>query len=180
VTIPNIDFINAGALDKGGQLVVKVESSSYNTTSLRDAMIKSAALTAQKGSEGAHSCYDQPYASVFKRKLPFSLSRSRLFARYLKRDRPEATEQQAHFCNTASFAGVQYFSPEWRQAKNPGAQAFIDANWAFKVGPGGSFECDFIEALQAGLAVFAPEFAGADLALEPEVNAFCEQVFNNR
>ena len=87
-------------------------------------------------------------------------------------------EHEILLCNTAAFAGVQYYSPEWRRAKEPGAQAWIDANWEFKVEPGGDFICDFIEAIEIGITALAPEFVAADIAALPEVQAFCEEAFN--
>ena len=180
VKIPKIDYINGDTLDKAGQLVVKVESSSYNTTSLRDAMIKSAALTAQKGSEGSKSCSNHTYHALVKRDTPSSwLSSPRDRLAGYKRDRPQEVKHDALLCKTAAFAGVQYFSPEWRLAEHAGAQSWIDANWEFKVEPGGDFLCDFLEAIEIGITALAPEFVAADVAALPEVQALCEQAFNN-
>lgn len=141
-------------------------------------MIKSAALTAQKGSEQSSSCSNQTYTTLVKRGLrPLSRvygSRGALFAR----DRPEHIQNQGTFCNTAAFAGVGYFSAEWRKAQNPGAEAYIDATWEFQAEPGGDFLCDFIEDLEVGLAVLAPELVAGDLASIPEVQAFCGGAFD--
>ncbi|KIX06948.1 uncharacterized protein Z518_04924 [Rhinocladiella mackenziei CBS 650.93] len=57
VTIPNTDFVSDESLDSDGELVIKAAASSYNSTALRDAMIKSA----QKGSKQPSSCYNQSY-----------------------------------------------------------------------------------------------------------------------
>jgi hypothetical protein len=180
VTVSNVEYVSAGSLDRNGELVIKVAASSYNSTTLRNAMIKSAALTAQKGSEKPSSCSNQTYTTILKRdELPPSRifgRRSSLFAGYA-RDRPEPVEQNGVFCNTAAFAGVGYFSPEWRKAQNPGAEAYIDATWEFQAEPGGNFLCDFIKDLEVGLAVVAPEFAAGDLALVPEIQAFCDGTF---
>ncbi len=44
--IKGIDYVDSSDFLAQGQLVVKVATSGYNVTSLRDAMINSAALTA--------------------------------------------------------------------------------------------------------------------------------------
>ncbi|KIW91231.1 uncharacterized protein Z519_08127 [Cladophialophora bantiana CBS 173.52] len=130
----SVQYVSAGSLDSNGELVIKVAASSYNSTTLRDAMIKSAALTAQKGSEQQSSCSNQTYTTLVKRDVPppsrIYGKRSSLFAGYA-RGRPEPVEQKGVFCNTAAFAGVGYFSAEWRKAQNPGAEAYIDATWEF-------------------------------------------------
>lgn len=181
VTVSNVEYVSAGSLDSNGELVIKVAASSYNSTTLRDAMIKSAALTAQRGSEQQSSCSNQTYTTIWKRDAPppsrIYGRRSSLFVGY-PRDRPEPVEQKGVFCNTAAFAGVGYFSAEWRKVQNPGAEAYIDATWEFQAEPGGDFLCDFIEDLEVGLAVLAPEFAAGDLALAPEVQAFCGGTFD--
>lgn len=178
VVVHDIEYVNAGSLDTEGELVIKVAASSYNSTTLRDAMIKSAALTAQKGSEQLSSCSNQTYTTLVKRdERPLSRvygSRAGLFAR----DRPEPVQGKGVFCNTAAFAGVGYFSAEWRTAQNLGAEAYIDAMWEFQAEPSGDFFCDFIEDLEIGLAVVAPEFAVGDLVSMPEVQAFCGGTFD--
>ncbi|KIW88013.1 uncharacterized protein Z519_11123 [Cladophialophora bantiana CBS 173.52] len=176
VAIQDIEYVSADSLDTGGELVIKVAASSYNTTSLRDAMIKSAAVTAQKVSEKPSSCSNQTYITQQKRGV--GLPPSRVFGRkaldnLFQRDRPEAVVEHSLLCHTNSFAGVGYFSPQWRQAQFPGAEAYIDATWEFQAAPGGDFLCDFIEDLEIGLAVIAPEFALQDVATVPEVQAFC-------
>lgn len=176
VTVPNIEYVSDESLDSDGELVIKVAASLYNSTTLRDAMIKSAALTAQKGSEQTSSCSNQTYTTLMKRdRRPLSRIYGRMsgaFAGYI-RDRPEPVVQKGLFCNTAAFAGVGYFSAEWRQQQQPGAEAYIDATWDFQAAPGGDFLCDFIEDLEVGLAVVAPEFVAGDLATVPEIQAFC-------
>ncbi|KIW89865.1 uncharacterized protein Z519_09294 [Cladophialophora bantiana CBS 173.52] len=176
ITIPNIEYVSADSLDTGGELVIKVASSSYNSTTLRNAMIKSAALTAQTGSEKPSSCSNQTYVTFVKRDKFNDLPLSRLFGggkTLHVRDHPEPVTEHTLLCHTASFAGVGYFSPQWRQAKLPGAEAYIDATWEFQAAGGGDFFCDFIEDLEVGLAVIAPEFAFEDVASVPEVQAFC-------
>ena len=90
----------------------------------------------------------------------------------------EPVQGKGVFCNTAAFAGVGYFSAGWRKAQNPGAEAYIDATWEFQAASGGDFLCDFIEDLEIGLAVVAPEFAAGDLPSMPEVQAFCGGTFD--
>ena len=71
VTINDIDYVDGRSLAQG-ELVVRVDSSQYNATSLRDAMIKSAALTAQNSAQGKN-CYDVPYTveNLRRRDLPY-------------------------------------------------------------------------------------------------------------
>jgi len=56
VSISGIDYIQSDGTLGEGELVVSVQASSYNETKLRDAMIKSAALTA-KASANSTNCY---------------------------------------------------------------------------------------------------------------------------
>lgn len=181
VKIPHIQYINSGRLDDNGELEIKVQASSYNSTSLRDAIIKSAALTAQKGSELRNSCSNKTYTVIFERDL---LPPSRIWSRRSSlpptfvRDRPDPIQTQGVFCNTTAFAGVGYFSPEWRQAQNPGAEAYIDATWEFQREAGGDLLCDivrdFIDDLEIAVAAIAPEFVAGDAALAPDVQAFID------
>lgn len=177
VTVSKIEYVSAGSLDSNGRLEIKVAASSYNSTTLRDAMIKSAALTAQKGSEQQSSCSNQTYTTYVKRDVP-PPPPSRIFGRRSAFFQPEPVEHKGLFCNTASFAGVGYFGAEWRKAQHPGAEAYIDATWDFQADPTGDFLCDFIEDLEVGLAVVAPEFVAGDLALVPEIQAFCGGTFD--
>lgn len=172
VVIGGIDFVDLGFLDKGGELVVKVESSSYNQTSLQDAMIDSAALTAQNSAQGSTNCYQATYEveELGKRDIQpwFSFARwSDSFRRWLspssadtfeKRDHPYAEEEHATWCNAASFAGVQYYAQNWRDAADPGPTDYIDVSWDFQVGPGGDFACEFLQDLITALATIQPEF----------------------
>lgn len=181
VAIPEIEYVSAGSLNTDGELVIKVAASAYNTTALRDAMIKSAALTAQKGSVQNSSCSTQSYTTLIKKRheLPSPLSRIygrrflSSFSGLFTRDRPEPTTHSSLFCHTSAFAGVGYFSTDWRRAAKPGAEAYIDATWEFERAPGGDFLCDLIEDLEVALAVVAPEFAPQDLATIPEIQAYC-------
>lgn len=152
-------------MNKGGELIVKVESSAYNVTSLRDAMINTAALTAQHSSQNQKNCYTASYATglvKYKRDyIPF-WTPARRWLGLGNRESAGALEghESATWCNIASFAGVQYYDRYWRLAPNPGSTDYIDASWSFSTGPGGSFACEFIQDLIDALGVIQPEFVG--------------------
>lgn len=176
VTVKGIDYVDAGFLSTGGELLISVESSQYNLTSLRDAMIKSAALTAQNAAKDKN-CYTQRYdVESLKARDGLSSSSSsswwppRLFAR----DRPYAVQEEGTFCNTVGFAGVNYYDPYWRVQASPGATDWIDARWSFHVGPGGDFACELLQDLVDAFAVVEPEFAVGDIELGKAVDVLCE------
>jgi hypothetical protein len=175
VTIGDIVYVSEDNLQNDGELVVKVEASSYNLTSLRDAMIKSAALTAQKASLSSSNCYNQTYEVMqAKRDLPLLSFGSKLRGR----DHPYLTESQQVLCNSVSFAAVNYYSQYWRVEPQPGASDFIFANWNFQVAPGGDFLCNFLDGLIEGLAVIQPEFTVEGTELGDAINAICGDVEN--
>ncbi len=169
VTIKHIDYVDPvdGTLAQG-ELDVQVRSSSYNVISLRDAMTQAAALTAQN-SPNCSNCCDATYVVLGKRKRWGSAPLSSLPRRWLslgdselgapgitdaenglsRRNMimPENTPEKMQLCNAAGFAGVQYYSPFWRTAENPGSTDWIDAEWEFKVGMDGLLQFDFIAGL---------------------------------
>jgi len=174
VTIQNIPYRDpgAGSLEQG-ELQVKVKASQYNATSLRNAMIDSAALTAMKSATGKN-CYEQEYTieSFRKRGLVSGLRQSLGLE---KRDHPLPTHQHMTMCMASSFAGVQYKPPFWRKAQDPATTVmWIDTEWDFHIPPGGDFDCAFIQDLIEGLAVIAPEFTAQEMQLGEAVGAFCE------
>ena len=170
------------ALGEDGELVVEVEASSYNVTSLRDAMIKSAATTAQNSAAGKN-CFDQKYTvEELRKRGPFDswLSPLHNTRRWLgsklgleARDHPCPVIESMTMCNVGGFAGVQYYDPYWRLAPEPGPSDFIDASWSFKV-INSAFECEFIEGLMDALAVIQPEFTVEDVELGEAIAAACE------
>lgn len=64
VAIGNIPYVRDEYLAKDGDLLVTVESSKYNVTSIRNAMIMAAAAAAQQAAVGKN-CYDQEYLVGF-------------------------------------------------------------------------------------------------------------------
>lgn len=158
VTVQGVPYVDGGFLEMG-ELVISVESSQYNVTSLRDAMIQSAALTAQSAATGKN-CYDQKY-NVESLKA--------------RADIPLPYPEHATWCNTVGFAGVNYYNPYWRVQQSPGATDWIDARWSFSTGPGGSFTCGLLEGLIDAFAIVAPEFAVGDIELGDAVDLVCEQ-----
>lgn len=170
VTIGGIDYVEDDVLQRDGKFIVKVASSSYNYTSLRDAMINSAATTAQYSAAGKN-CYNMSYVQyeVKKRDIESSFP---LVERVGVGDEPIKLDM--YVCNAGAFAGVQYFDRYWRDQLNPGASDYLDVEFSFQVGPGGKFQCDFIQALTDALAVVEPEFAVEDVALGEELQAICQ------
>lgn len=148
VPIKKIDYVSHDYLNQG-ELVVSVQSSSYNTTKLRDAMIKSAALTAQSSANGTN-CYEAVHEVCG--------------------DRPPCAPETITLCNAAGFAGVQYYD-----GRKTGAAMWLDAFWEFEVDTGGAFICEmFLEALDALLITVAPEFAVGDTMIGDVLLSACE------
>ncbi|KAI9759840.1 MAG: hypothetical protein M4579_002047 [Chaenotheca gracillima] len=182
VAIPDIDYVEGGFLATDGELVVQVDSSAYNVTSLRSAMIHSAALSAKNSAQGKN-CYDQSYeVESLKKRDTSSLGRFRDWTAskigLVERDHPYPQQEHQTMCNVAEFAGVQYYSQFWRLAPEPGATDYIDARWSFHTGPGGDFACDFLEALADALVVVAPEFAVGEVELGEAVGTVCRDSMN--
>ena len=79
------------------------------------------------------------------------------------------------FCNSVSFAAINYYSEFWRVAPGPGSTNYIFANWEFGVGPGGQFLCDFLQDLADDLVAIAPEFAIGDVELGEAIQTICAE-----
>ncbi|KAI0839756.1 hypothetical protein F5Y06DRAFT_286224 [Hypoxylon sp. FL0890] len=170
VTIDGIPYVDSGALNQKGELVVSVESSKYNESSIRNALIKSAAAAAQHAATGKN-CYEQTYTvEVLKRSwLPSWVPR------FLRRDHPFAETEKTTFCNTVGFAGPHYYNPWWRVAPNPGATDYIDAHWEFEKPGGGEFACSVLQGLVKSFAFLQPEFAVGDIDLAEAIHILCEK-----
>ena len=178
--IGKIPYVSEKTLETDGKLTVKVESSAYNVTSLRTAMINSAALTAMQSAQGDKNCYTAHYDIKQKRGLwPWDMARR--WTGLEPRDFPHNPPQpeSATWCNAASFAGVQYYDQYWRLAANPGSTSYIDARWDFQAGPDGTLECEFIEGLIDALAALEPEFAVEDVGLGEAVGAACAMAMDH-
>ncbi|KAI1765266.1 hypothetical protein GGR53DRAFT_490503 [Hypoxylon sp. FL1150] len=163
--IEGIDYISEDALLTSGELVVSVESSKYNETNIRDALIKTAAAAAQNAAVGTN-CYQQGYNSL--------LRRSWWMPDLFRRDRLHVTRQQITFCNTVGFAGPHYYSPWWKTA-GPGATDYIDARWEFHGNSGvEDFACSLLEAAVDAFAFVEPEFTVADIELGELIDIVCK------
>ena len=174
VKIPGIVYKEEpdGTLSRG-ELDVTVKSSQYNATSLRDAMISAAALTAMQSATDKN-CYTENFTVLKKRNwLPHIVGR--WFGLHERTEAIEPIQDSMTMCVAASFAGVQYF-PEWiRQADNfEENMMWIDAEWDFHAAPGTEMTCEFIQILIDALAVVAPEFTAEDVALGQEIEAVCK------
>ncbi len=178
VTINKIDYKDfSNVLKHDGTIEVKVEASSYNSSAIRKAMIDSAALTAMHGATGKNCYQDSLYIENGKFKRTYDAFRDSLdsfLPRSLhRRDGGPAQPipEQVTWCNTVSFAGVQYFGEFARLASTLGATDYLDAHWDFHVSSGDTFDCAFLGELIDAFAVVAPEFAEADIALGETIKA---------
>ena len=169
VTIGGIDYARDDELQSDGEFIVKVASSSYNYTSLRDAMINSAATTAQYSAAG-NNCYNMTYIVVEKKKRGLEPN----FPLVERAVGIKPFPSHMYVCNAGAFAGVQYFNPFWRDQPTPGASDYLNVEFSFQVGPGGQFMCDFIGVLTDALAVVQPEFAVEDVELGEGLQAICQ------
>ncbi|KAI4138201.1 MAG: hypothetical protein L6R39_006911 [Caloplaca ligustica] len=181
VTIDHIDYKNAEEeLMNTGTLEVKVESSSYNESTIRKAMIDAAALTAMQSAVGGN-CYDDKVGvgapDKFKRMYNgFATAYNALVPRSASVLPLEPVPETIHWCNAAAFAGVQYFGEYARLAPTLSATDYLDARWEFHAGGNDKFDCAFLGELIDAMVILAPEFALADLGLGEAVMVSCETV----
>jgi hypothetical protein len=172
--IKDVPYVDSGFLSTGGEIDVKVASGSYNLTSLRDAMIKSAALTAMHAAE--KKCYTADYETEAMKKRDDESWWSKLLPAVVKRgDRMEPTRvDDVTWCNTIQYVSVNYYDPWWREV-NAGATDHIDVNLSFKTDGDGAFACELLEGLADGLIAVAPEFAVGELELGEAIDIACEK-----
>ena len=183
IDIEHIDYKDfEGVINHSGSLSVQVQYSSYNDSGIRKAMIESAALTAMNGATGKNCYQDTPVMEPVKRSLfaralsyvPESFVPKTLLPRLGGEGPP--IEEHVTWCNTVSFAGVQYYGEFARLAQTLGTTDELDAEWTFHEDSGDAFDCEFLGELIDGLAALAPEFVGEDVALGEEIQATCEAV----
>lgn len=170
--VKNVPFVDAGFLAEG-TIDVKVGSSAYNVTSLRDAMIRSAALAAMHSASGKN-CYSVQYDTEVYRKRDDESWLSGIVPAIFKRDHPYPESHHGTFCNMAAFAGVQYYDPWWRLGP-PGPSDYIDVEYSFDSGGGGDFACDLLTGLVDAFAIVQPEFAVGDIELGEAINVICKE-----
>lgn len=169
--VNNIAFVDGGFLAEG-TIDVKVGSSAYNVTSLRDAMIRSAALAAMHSASGKN-CYSVQYDTEVLKKRDDESWVSGMMPSIFKRDHPYPESHHGTFCNMAGFAGVQYYDPWWRLGP-PGPSDHIYVEYSFDSGGGGDFECDLLTDLVDAFAILQPEFAIGDIELGEAINIICK------
>ena len=180
VAIQKIPFSEGGVLNENGELVVRVEASQYDLCSLRDAMINSASLTAENSAVGSN-CYTAHFEAPPLRKCEYFFTPWKLARHWLGlevREHPVLEPSEAHWCNAAAFAGVQYFGEYARLQPSLSPTDYLDVNWDFKV-QGGSFTCEFLQGLVDALVAIAPEFAVGEVELGEAVGAACTLAMNH-
>ncbi|KAF3014011.1 hypothetical protein E8E14_009851 [Neopestalotiopsis sp. 37M] len=176
VSIGKIPYVSAEYLAHDGELQVSVESSTYNVTSIRNALIMAAAKAAQQAATDKN-CYEQKYlvGPLGKRGwsswLPGFLQRS---------DIQPPQEEKGTWCNTVGFSGPHYYNPYWKLQENPGATDYMDVHFQFHESSGGDFDCAILEGAAGALAVIAPEFAIGDVGLEEAIGILCEGASQGR
>ncbi|KAI4158030.1 MAG: hypothetical protein L6R39_000557 [Caloplaca ligustica] len=173
VKVDKIPYKNpADDLLDHGDLEIRVQASQYNATSLRDAMIISAAITAMQSATG-DNCYIEEYdvEGPVKRSVPSTVGR---YFSLTARDHVTQTQESMSMCKAISFAGVHYLPEYWRQSKDPeSTEMYIDAAWEFKTPSGSELACDFIGEAIDLLSVIAPEFTIADVELSEAITVAC-------
>ncbi|KAK8124191.1 hypothetical protein PG999_004109 [Apiospora kogelbergensis] len=172
--IGKVPYVEGGFLATDGEIVVSVESSKYNDTKIRGALIKTAAAAAQKAAAGKN-CYEARYdVEELKRRRGW-WDPSRLVARLLGgRDHPHPEQEKATWCNSVGFAGPHYYNPWWKLQSQPGATDYMDVHFEFHKGGGGDFDCEFLQGLVDAFAFVAPEFAVGDVGLGEAVKVLCD------
>ncbi|KAL8920513.1 MAG: hypothetical protein Q9208_006263, partial [Pyrenodesmia sp. 3 TL-2023] len=174
-SIKGITYVADDELLRDGELVVQVKSSQYNLTSLRDALIKSAAMTA-KFSTSPKNSYPASFRVFVKRRWwhgPMNLAKRTLGLNV--REHPYPTREQVTLYRAVDFAGAHYYSPFINVNNIDRGTDYIDVDFSFKVGKGADLVCDFLAALIDGLAIVAPEFAVGDIELGSAVDFLCKE-----
>ncbi|KAI0187634.1 hypothetical protein F4808DRAFT_465861 [Astrocystis sublimbata] len=166
-TIGGVAFIDSSeVLETEGELVVSVESSSYELSQIREAMIQTIA-NAVKVSATQDNCYTATHSV-----LGFRARRDAgpwWLPSFLRRDAPHETPEQITLCNALNFAGPQYIPPQ------PMDESYIDTSFSFEVPPGGDFLCDLLEAAADDLAFVLPMFAVEEIEVGEALAIICEQ-----
>jgi hypothetical protein len=181
--IGGVPYVDPGESLDSGSLIVKVPTSGYNLTSLRDAMIASIALSIQTSATGKN-CFNVTYeVEELKRRdgllgwVDEALRTSRRLLGFrdhlAPRDRPYLSTEHMTMCNGAYFHTTNYYDPFWRTAPQPGPTDFINALFTFEASNNDQFLCEFIDMLVDGLTVLAPEFAVEDVELEEGIDTLC-------
>jgi hypothetical protein len=176
VKIGSIDYVASGGLRTNGELIVAVESSGYNLSSLRDALINSIAASAQQGATG-NNCYNAIYeveAFPDKRDLGFlGWPISRFFKR-VDIPAPIMEIKSIRMCNTNWFAEANYYNIFWHTDDVTSPSAWINADYKFQASaPGGDFLCKLIDELIDAFVLIEPEFAVEDIELEEAIGFLC-------
>ncbi|KAI0123271.1 hypothetical protein BJ170DRAFT_104251 [Xylariales sp. AK1849] len=173
VSISKIPFVEDDLLSNSGELQVSVESSTYNISSIRTALIKSVAMAAQQAATGKN-CYTQQYLVSILSGRSWLGS---LVPSFMRRgDYLPPQEESATWCNTVGFAGPQYYNPWWKLQSQPGPSDYMDVHFQFHKAGGGDFDCAILEGAAGALAVLAPEFAIGDIGLEEAIGIACEDM----
>ena len=172
--ISNVPFIDAGFLSEG-TIDVKVGGSKYNHTSLRDAMIRTAALSAMHSASGKN-CYNVDYETESLKKRDNETWWSKWLPSVIKRGDREPPERHndVTFCNMAGFTAVEYYSP-WAKDNSGGPTDDIYVEYIFDKHGAGAFDCEVLELLADSLAVVTPEFAIGDIELGEAIDIVCEK-----
>ena len=181
VDVDHVDYKDfEGVINHSGIVTDKVQSSSYNDSGIRKAMIDSAAATAMTGAAGKNCYQDTPITEVLKRSLiaralsyiPAPIVPNALLHRAAGGGGP--ITEHVTWCNTVSFAGIQYFGEYARLADALAPTDYLDVGWTFHEDSGDEFDCEFLGGLVDSLAVIAPEFTVEDVALGEEIEATCQ------
>ena len=172
VTVGGIDYFMTSdnpddTLGRDGELTIKAIGN-YNVTSLRDAMINSAASSIQYSAMNKN-CYNQKYTQWDGKKA----KRDPLGAPM------EPISEDVTLCNAGGYTEVQYWDKWWKYQAEPGATDALVVELSFQIGPQGDYLCDFIEALSDVLAVIEPEFAIEDVELGEALTAVCQEEEND-
>lgn len=191
ITISNIAFFQNNRFDNRGELVVQVDSSAYNDSSILGALIGVAAQSFASSATGQNcneSIWVDGGAPAIRRWDDALLddSTSDLVER-ADIPTPPSIQQSATMCVMSDFASPQYYGPNWRQASSPGPQDYLDVSIGFAVAPAPDLKyiCGFIEALiEAVEAAFTPELFPEEQLADKELGTpfsepffFCHQNF---
>ena len=152
IKIPDISYVEEDSLMTDGELIVQIDSSGYNDSSILRSLIGMAAQSFASSATGKN-CADVSYTVEELR----------------KRDHPYPQEEKINVCNAGHFASPQFYSQWWREAPNPGPQDYLSVEITFKTGPGGEMFCDFIhDLLELCEAAFTPELLGEEQVADEE------------
>ena len=184
-TIKGIAYVSSDVeketlLKTDGELAIFVQASQYNVSSLRDALVQSAA-TALQYSATSTQCKNIQYTDYDTKRRRWWHPAANLISRQLYGTDWKPSQETVSLCTGINFAGAHYYAPNVNATNVLTSEGtdYIDVATAFQVGGDADLEldllCDFASALIDALATLEPEFTVQDVDLGSAIGLVCKK-----